>query len=208
MKFLLADDHVIVRKGIIQMLLEEFPSAEITEVTNGNEALRQARNQIWDAILLDISMPGQNGIKTLHQIRAIGIKAPILMISTHSEEQYALRLLRAGASGFLNKENVTEELLSAVHTVLSGRKYTTSALLEKLEEIPGQDDKRPAHEFLSDREMQVLRLIASGKTVFEIEQEISLSISTISAYHARILEKLSLNNNAELTRYALDNNLV
>ena len=208
MKFLVADDHAIVRKGLIQVLLEEFPSAEVTEVNNGKEALGQIRMQIWDVILLDISMPGQSGIETLKQIRANGIKAPILMISTHSEEQYADRVLRAGASGFLNKEHVTEELLTAVHRVLAGRKYITSALSEKLEETPGQDSKHAAHEFLSDREMQILQLIASGKSVSAIAKEISLSVNMIGMYRARIMEKLNLNNTSELTRYAKDNNLV
>ena len=208
MKFLIADDHAIVRKGLTQILLEEFPSAEVTEVANSNEALEEVSKQIWDVILLDISMPGRNGIETLKQIRANGIKAPILMLSMHPEEQYAVRVLKAGASGFLNKESATEELLAAVHRVLSGRKYISSSIAEKLAETLGESGDKPAHEFLSDREMQVLQLIASGKSVSEIAKEISLSVNTISTYRARILEKLSLNNNAELTRYALDNNLV
>jgi two-component system invasion response regulator UvrY len=209
MKFLIADDHALVRKGLIQMLLEEFPSVEITEVASSNEALLEVNKQIWDVILLDISMPGQNGIETLKQIRANGIKTPVLMISMHSEEQYAVRVLKAGASGFLNKESATEELLGAVHKVLSGRKYVSSSIVEKSgEPLDLENREKPAHEFLSDREMQVLQLIASGKTVSEIAEEISLSVNTISTYRARMLEKLSLHNNAELTRYALDNNLV
>jgi two-component system, NarL family, invasion response regulator UvrY len=208
MKFLIADDHAIVRKGLTHLLLEEFPSAEVTEVANSNEALDEVNKQIWDVILLDISMPGRNGIETLKQIRANGIKAPILMLSMHSEVQYAVRVLKAGASGFLNKESATEELLAAVHRVLSGRKYISASIAEKLAETLGESGDKPAHEFLSDREMQVLQFIASGKTVSEIAEEISLSVNTISTYRARILEKISLNNSAELTRYALDNNLV
>ena len=129
------------------------------------------------------------------------------MISMHSEEQYAVRALKAGASGFLNKESATEELRAAVHEVLSGRKYISSSVAEKLAGTIGKSGEKPAYEFLSDREMQVLQLLASGKTVSEIAEEISLSVNTISTYRAYILEKLSLNNNAELTRYALDNNL-
>jgi two-component system invasion response regulator UvrY len=208
MKFLIADDHAIVRKGLMQLLLEEFPSAEVIEVTNSDEALEQVRKQIWDVILLDISMPGRNGIETLKQIRANGVKAPILMLSMHPEEQYAVRVLKAGASGFLNKETATEELLTAVHKVLSGHKYISSSIAEKLAETMGEGGDKPKYEFLSDREMQVLQLIASGKAVSEIAEEISLSVNTISTYRARILEKLSLHNNAELTRYALDNKLV
>jgi len=207
MKFLIADDHAIVRKGLVQILREEFADAEITEVADSNEVLEQVRKQIWDAILLDISMPGRNGIETLKQIRANGIKTPILMLSMHPEEQYAVRVLKAGASGFLNKESATEELLVAIHKVLSGRKYITSSVAEKLAETLGEDSEKPAYQLLSDREMQVLQFIASGKTVSEIAEEISLSINTISTYRTRILEKLNLHNNAELTRYAIDNNL-
>lgn len=207
MKFLIADDHAIVRKGLAQILWEEFPSAQVTEVANSNEVLDEIRKQIWDVILLDISMPGRNGIETLKQIRSEGIKAPILMLSMHSEEQYAVRVLKAGASGFLNKESATEELLVAVHKVLSGRKYITASVAEKLAETVRGEGEKPAHQLLSDREMQVLQLIASGKTVSEIGAELSLSVNTISTYRTRLLEKLKLNNNAELTRYAIDNRL-
>lgn len=207
MKFLIADDHAIVRKGLVQMLREEFPSAQVTEVANSNEVLEQVKNQIWDVILLDISMPGRSGIETLKQIRSEGIKAPILMLSMHPEEQYAIRVLKAGASGFLNKESATEELLIAVHKVLSGRKYLTASVAEKLAETIGADSEKPAHALLSDREMQVLQHIASGETVSEIAEKLSLSVNTISTYRTRILEKLNLNNNAELTRYAMDHHL-
>jgi two-component system invasion response regulator UvrY len=205
MKFLIADDHAIVRKGLVQILHEEFPDAEVTEVANSNKVLEEVSRQTWDVILLDISMPGRNGIETLKQIRANGIKAPILMLSMHSEDQYAVRVLKAGASGFLNKESATSELLAAVRKVLSGRKYITPSVAEKLAETTIEKN---AHELLSDREMQVLQHIASGKTVSEIAEEIALSVNTISTYRTRILEKLDLNNNAELTRYALDNKLV
>lgn len=205
MKFLIADDHAIVRKGLAQILHEEFPDAEVTEVANSNKVLEEVSRQTWDVILLDISMPGRNGIETLKQIRSNGIKAPILMLSMHSEDQYAVRVLKAGASGFLNKESATSELLAAVRKVLSGRKYITPSVAEKLAETTIEKN---AHELLSDREMQVLQHIASGKTVSEIAEEIALSVNTISTYRTRILEKLDLNNNAELTRYALDNKLV
>jgi len=208
MKFLIADDHAIVRKGLVQLLSEEFPSSTIKEVSNSNEVLEAVAQQIWDVILLDISMPGRNGIETLKQIRANGIKAPLLMLSMHSEEHYALRVLKAGASGFLNKESATQELLAAVHKVLSGKKYITATVAEKLAESIGEPNDKSAHELLSDREMQVLQLLASGKTVSEVAEEISLSVNTISTYRTRILEKLQLNNNAELTRYAIDNGLV
>ncbi len=208
MKILIADDHAIVRKGLVQLLHEEFPAAQIIEVANSNEVMRELREQIWDVILLDISMPGRNGIEILKQIRTDGIKAPVLMLSMHPEEQYAIRVLKAGASGFLNKQSATKDLLAAVHRVISGRKYITSSIAEKLADTLGESSDKPAHELLSDREMQVLQCIASGKTVSEIAEEISLSVNTISTYRTRVLEKLRLNNNAELTRYAIDNNLV
>ena len=131
MKILIADDHAIVRKGLVQILQEEFPLAEITEVTNGNEALENIAKQIWDVILLDISMPGRNGIETLKQIRVNNIKTPILMLSMHSEAQYAVRVLKAGASGFMSKQSANEELLIAIRKVLSGRKYISASVAEK-----------------------------------------------------------------------------
>jgi two-component system invasion response regulator UvrY len=208
MKFLIADDHALVRKGLIQKLREEFPSAEITEVVGGNEVLEEVRNQKWDVILLDIAMRGRNGIEILKQVRANGIKTPILIISMYPEELYAVRVLKAGASGFVNKESANEELLVAVHKVLSGHKYISSSMADKLTETMGDGGGKPAYEFLSDREMQVLQLIASGKTVSEIAEEMSLSVKTISTHRSKILKKLSLNNTAELIRYSLDNGLV
>jgi two-component system, NarL family, invasion response regulator UvrY len=205
MKFLIADDHAIVRKGLVQILLEEFPFAQIKEVSNSNQILEEVNRQAWDVIMMDISMPGRNGIETLKQIRSNGIRTPVLMLSMHPEDQYAVRVLRAGASGFLNKETATDELLVAVRKVLEGRKYITPYVAEKL--ASGEFDEKPLHDMLSDREMQVLQLIASGRTVSEIAIEISLSVNTISTYRTRILEKLNLNNNAELTRYAIDHNL-
>jgi DNA-binding NarL/FixJ family response regulator len=207
MKFLIADDHAIVRKGIIQLLREEFAMSEVIEVTNGNAVLEEVRKQLWNAILLDISMPGRNGIEIVKQLRTNGIKTPILIISMYPEEQYAIRALKAGASGFLSKESANEELLVAVHKILSGQKYISSSIADKLAETLGEPGEIPSHELLSDREMQVLQLIGSGKTVSEIAEELSLSVNTISTYRTRILEKLSLHNSAELTRYALNHGL-
>lgn len=208
MKFLISDDHAIVRKGLKDLLREEFPKAEFFEAVNSQEAITLVSTCAMDVILLDISMPGRNGMETLKQMRAMGIKSPILMLSMHSEDQYAVRALRAGASGFINKESANDELLSAIHRVLNGKKYITAAVAEKLADSVGSPEQKLLHESLSDREMQVLQQIASGKTVSEIAEEISLSVNTVSTYRARILEKLSLNNSAELTRYAIDNHLV
>lgn len=208
MNFLVADDHAVVRKGLVQILREEFPGAQISEATNGNEVLQAIGTQTWDVILLDISMPGRNGMETLKQLRANGIKAPILMLSIHAEEQYAIRALKAGASGFLNKETATEELLAAVHRVLAGKKYISDALAEKLAETLADPAPKDGGDALSDREMQVLQMIAGGTTVSQIAAQLSLSVNTISTYRARLLEKLNLNNNAELTRYAFDNKII
>jgi DNA-binding NarL/FixJ family response regulator len=208
MNFLIADDHAIVRKGLVQLLREEFPSAHITEVNNGVEVYEKVREKVWDVILLDISMPGRNGVEILKQLQADGIKAPVLMLSMHSEDQYAVRVLKAGAMGFLNKETATDELVAAVRKILMGRKYITPSIAEKLVEDTASFLGKPSHELLSDREMQVLQLIGKGKTVSDIADEISLSVNTISTYRSRILEKLHLNNNAELTKYAIENNLV
>ena len=208
MKFLIVDDHAIVRKGLSQLLKEEFASAEVEEVSDSSEVYGKIKSKVWDVILLDISMPGRNGLDILKQLRSDNIKAPVLMLSMHPEDQYALRVLKAGANGFLNKETANEELIAAVHKVLAGRKYISAALAEKLADGAGGGTEKPGHELLSDREMQVLQLIASGKTVSEIAEAILLSVNTISTYRNRILEKLSLHNNAELTRYALENGLV
>lgn len=208
MKFLIADDHAIVRKGLQLLLKEAFPSAQITEASDSHEALEAVSRHVWDVILLDISMPGRNGIDTLKQLRANGVKTPILMLSVHPEDQYALRSIKAGASGFLNKETATEELLNAVHRLLAGKKYISNALAEKLAENLGDPDSKEAGDVLSDREMQVLQQIASGNTVSQIALQMSLSVNTISTYRARLLEKLHLANNAELTRFAFDHKLL
>lgn len=207
MKFLISDDHAIVRKGLKDLLHEEFPKAEIFEASNSQETINCISANTMDVILLDISMPGRNGIETLKQIRVMGVKSPVLMLSMHSEDQYAVRALKAGASGFINKESANDELLAAVHKVMHGKKYITATVAEMLAEGVANFTKESTHASLSDREMQVLQKIAEGKTVSEIASEISLSVNTVSTYRTRILEKLSLNNNAEITRYAIDNNL-
>jgi two-component system, NarL family, invasion response regulator UvrY len=204
MNILSADDHAIVRKGLVELILEEYPTATVLEVGNSNEVLDQVSKQEWAIILMDISMPGRNGLETLKLMRTNGIKTPILMLSAHPEDQYALRVLKAGASGFLNKESATDELLAAVSKVLSGKKYISANVADKLAETNIDHGNKAAHEHLSDRELQVLQQLASGKTVSEVAEHLSLSVSTISTYRARLLEKLALNNNAELTRYAID----
>ncbi len=207
MNILIADDHAIVRKGLIQILKEEFLTAEVFEANNSSEVNSNLKKKVWDIILLDISMPGRNGVEILKQLRADGIKAPILMLSMHPEEQYAVRVLKAGANGFLNKNSATDELINAVKRVLSGKKYITPSLAEKLADSIGNNDT-PGLELLSDREMQVFQLIATGKSVSEVADEIALSVNTVSTYRARILEKMGFKNNAEIIRYAVDNNMI
>jgi two-component system invasion response regulator UvrY len=208
MNVLIVDDHVVLRKGLLAILQSEYPDAKITEAGNSSEAFREIRKQPWDLILLDISMPGQSGIDILKQIRSEENKVPILMLSMHPESQYAIRALKSGASGFLNKQSATEELVNAVKRILSGRKYITPSIAESMADNLGGEGVKQSHEELSDREMQVLLLLSSGRSVSEIADEIALSTSTVSTYRMRILEKLALKNNAELTRYALDNNLI
>tara|TARA_R110002072_G_scaffold199405_2_gene357016 strand:+ start:22892 stop:23536 length:645 start_codon:yes stop_codon:yes gene_type:complete len=208
MRVLIADDHAILRKGLIEILNNSFPALEYFEASNGLEALQLSRKHNFDLILLDISMPGRNGLDTLKQLRSDGNTAKILILSVQPEDQYAIRVLKAGASGFLNKDSAPEELLNAVRIVMNGKKYISAAIAEKLAQSIGTPLDKPLYENLSDRELQVLQFIASGKTVSEIAKEISLTVNTISTYRARILEKLQLNSNAAITRYALDNNLV
>jgi two-component system invasion response regulator UvrY len=202
-KILITDDHTVVREGLKRILKEEFPEATFGEAGDGNQALEQTRSEVWDVIVLDISMAGRNGLEVLKQMRAENIKTPVLILSMHPEDQYAVRVLKAGASGYLTKDSASEELVTAIRRIISGRKYITLSLAEKLANDLEIDTDKPIHELISDREFQVLNLIASGKTVSEIAVELSLSVTTISTYRSRILEKMNMKTNAELTHYAI-----
>ena len=206
-KIAIADDHPLVINGLHHILGNCVDMEIIGSYPSGKELLLDLAVKQPDVLLLDISMPGRNGMEILKQLRAENVKAPILVLTMHQEDVYGPRVLKAGANGFLNKEMATEELVAAVHRVLAGRKYISGALAEKLAESLNDNTGKPAHETRSDREMQVLQLLASGKTVSDVANELSLSVNTISTYRNRLLEKLTLHNNAELTRYALDNNL-
>jgi DNA-binding NarL/FixJ family response regulator len=205
---LIADDHAIVRKGLIQIIRENFAQANIYEANNSSEIYAIIKNHEWDIILLDISMPGRNGIDILKQLRLEGIKAPILMLSMHSEDQYAVRVLKAGASGFVNKNSATTELIQAIQKVLSGKKYISEIVANQLLDVSNILSEKPLYQQLSDREMQVFELLAKGKSVSEIAQEMILSANTISTYRSRIFEKLGLHNNADLIKYAIDHDLI
>jgi len=207
-KILIADDHAVVRNGLTKILKEADGGICVDEAENGQEALAKALQASYEMVLMDISMPGRGGLEVLKEIKSHRPKLPVLMLSMHPEEEYAVRALRAGASGYVTKDSAAEELVGAVRKVLGGGRYVSASLAEKLAFEMEADVDRPPHEILSDREFQVMRMIASGKTVKEIAQELSLSVKTISTYRSRILEKMRLKNNAELTRYAFENRLV
>ena len=208
MNILLADDHSIVRRGLREILLEEFPDANFQEAADGQELIRKMRAEKFDVIISDVSMPGKNGLEALKVIKAESPTIPVLVLSIHPEELYAIRVLKAGASGYLTKESAPEELVKAVRMVMAGRKYITPSLAEKMASNLDNDFSKLPHELLSDRELDVLKLIAGGKTVSEIANDLSLSVNTISTYRARVLEKMNLKSTSELTFYAISNNLI
>jgi two-component system, NarL family, invasion response regulator UvrY len=208
LRILIADDHTLVRKGLRQILLEEFPSAEITETADAATLFMKVLREEWDVVITDISMPDKSGLEVLQQIRRDYPKLPVLILSAHSEEQYAIRSLKAGASGYLCKDSASEELVNAVRRILLGKKYITPSLAEKLASHLDGETNRPAHESLSDREFEVMKLLAAGKVVSEIAERLCLGVTTISTYRARILTKMDLRTNYDLTRYAMEHNLV
>ena len=208
MRILLADDHSIVRRGLKDILIEEYPEAVVEEVADGFELLKQMRNGKWDIVISDLSMPGKNGLETLKQLKTEFPQTPVLILSMYPEDLYAIRVLKAGASGYMTKESAPEELIKAVRLVLQGRKYITTTVAEKMASNLDHDYERQPHEILSDRELDVMKMIASGKTVSEIAVELSLSVNTISTYRARVLEKMNLKTNSELTYYVISNNLL
>jgi len=208
LRILIADDHPVFRKGLKQIINEVNDMAVTEELSDGLEVLGRVRAGYCDVVLLDISLPGINGIDILKQLRIEKPELPILMLTMHPEEQYAIRALKAGASGYLTKESTPEELVTAIRKVSEGGKYVSSSLAETLANELGRKEEKPPHETLSDREYQTMLLIASGKTVTQIAENLSLSIKTVSTYRSRILEKMGMKNNAELTFYAIRNGLM
>lgn len=207
-KILIADDHAIVREGLKQILLESPDLVVIAEASTGQEVLDKAVKNDLDLVVLDISMPGRGGMDILKEIKSLKPKLPVLILSMYPEEQYAVRVLKSGASGYLTKESAPVELVKAIRQISQGKKYISPSLAEKLAvDLEVSSDKLP-HETLSDREYQVMCMIASGKTLKEIADGLSLSIKTISTYRSRILEKMNMKTNAELTHYAVKNSLV
>jgi len=207
-KILIADDHPIVREGLKQILQEASDIVVADEASNGQEVLDKVWKNDYDVILLDISMPGRSGLEVLKQLKSQKPGLRVLVLTMHPEEQYAVRVLRAGASGYLTKESAPDELIKAIRKVSRGRKYVSPSLAEKLAFELEIDSEKPLHETLSDREYEVMRMIASGKRVKEIAEELFLSIKTISTYRSRILEKMKMKSSAELMHYAIQNKLV
>jgi DNA-binding NarL/FixJ family response regulator len=204
----IADDHAIVREGLKQILAEQRDIIVAGEAENGNDAVRLFRKSRCQVMLLDISMPDRNGIEVLRLVKKDKPELAVLMLSMHREDQYAIRSLKAGAAGYLTKQSAPRELVTAIRQVAAGQKYVSAALAQALASQVGGDHDTPVHETLSDREYQTLTMIASGKTVSEIANDLSLSVKTISEYRARLLVKMKLKNSAELTHYAIRNHLV
>lgn len=207
-KILIADDHSIVREGLKQIVAQSLEMAVLGEAVNGQEVLELVHKKEYDLILLDIAMPGRGGIDTLKQLRTEKPEIPVLILSMYPEDQYAVRAIKAGASGYLTKESAPEELIGAIKKVALGGKYVSADLAEKLVENLGQDNAEQDHTRLSDREYQVMIMIASGRTVKEIGDELSLSVKTISTNRTRALKKMGMKNNAEFTYYAVKKGLV
>ncbi len=207
-RVLIADDHAVVRKGLRGILAEEYPRAVFGEAHTAQEVLDYAHKQEWEIIILDISMPDRSGMDILSELKQLRPRTPILVLSMHPEEQFARRALRAGAAGYLTKDSVPEELMKAIRKVLAGGRYVSASLAETLAFDLERPADRPLHEALSGREFQVLVLLASGKTLTEIANELSLSVKTVSTYRSRVLLKMDMHNNAELIRYAVQNHLV
>jgi DNA-binding NarL/FixJ family response regulator len=208
MKILLVDDHAVVRDGIKRMFDERADSVAFGEADTAHDALKLAEDQSWDVVVLDLSLGERSGLEVLKELKRLHPRLPVLILSMHSEEQYARRAFKAGASGYVTKDCSRAELLAAIQKVGSGSKYVSVAMAEKLVTDLGRGTDGSPHELLSDREFEVLRLIASGKTVGEAAEILSLSDKTISTYRARILEKMGMKTNAELTHYAIQNKLV
>jgi two-component system invasion response regulator UvrY len=208
LRILLADDHAVVRQGVKQILAEAFAQATFGDAQNAHELLELIAQERWDIVVLDLTMPGGNGLEALKQIKHDYPQLPVLILSMYPEDQYAVRTIRAGAAGYLNKESAPEELVQAIRKVLHGGEYISASVADELVLHARHEDDQPLHKHLSDREYQVLCLIAAGKEVKEISTELALSAKTISTYRTRLLDKMNMKTNAELTYYAIQNRLV
>ena len=208
LKILIADDHAILRKGLREILARELEGAVFGEAKDAQQVFTEVQRQHWDLVILDISMPGRSGLDVLRDLKREQPQLPVLVLSMHPETQYGKRVLKAGAAGYLNKESAPEELVQAIHKLLNGGRYVSPALAEKLAfDLSLESDQFP-HERLSDRELEVLRMMASGKTVSQIAETLHLSVTTVSTYRARLLEKMNMKTTAELMHYGLSHGLV
>jgi two-component system invasion response regulator UvrY len=207
-RLLIIDDHEVVRRGLKQVFSDEFSKLKIGEAENSRAALELITTQDWDIVLLDINIPGRNGLEVLREIKRLQPRTPVLVVSAYPEEEFAIRALKLGASGYLNKGSASDEVLAAANKVMAGGKYVTAVLAEKLAATLGGDVQQSPHESLSSRELQVLQMIAKGRTIKEIAAELALSEKTIGTFRSRISKKMGLATNVELTRYALKNQLV
>ncbi len=205
---LIVDDHLIVRRGLKEIFSDEFSELEIGEAENSRAALEMITTQDWDIVLLDINLPGRNGLEVLSEIKRLRPRTPVLVVSAYPEEEFAIRSLKLGASGFLSKGSASDEMVAAARKAMAGGKYVTTLLAEKLAATLGSDIQHDPHESLSSRELQVLRMIANARTIKEIAGELALSEKTVGTYRLRIAKKLRLNSNVELTRYAMKHRLV
>ncbi|MEP6748553.1 MAG: response regulator transcription factor [Bacteroidota bacterium] len=207
-RFLIADDHAIIRYALKNILLTAFVNAHIEEVTDAEDLLKKVVEERWDVVITDISMPGRSGLEILQQIKQIYPKLPVLVLSMHPEELYAVRVIKAGGSGYLRKDTAMHELEKAVNSVLMGKKYITPSIAEQLAHSVENDLSDIPHENLSDRELEILILLASGMSLTEISEKLSLSVTTISTYRTRITKKLNLKTNADLTQYAIAHKII
>jgi len=207
LKILIADDHEVVRRGLKQIIEHAYPGCEFGEAQNSQEVMQCVWDQEWDIVLLDISMPGRGGLDVLKELRSTKPSLPALVFSMHPEDQFAVRVIKAGASGYMNKETAPEELIIAIRKITSGGQYISPSLAEKLASHVKANPDRPLHELLSDREYEVFSKIASGMALKEIASELSLSVKTISTYRSRVLEKMQLRTTAQLIHYAVQQNI-
>lgn len=208
LRILIADDHVVVRRGLRQILLDHFKDAFIEEVADAEALIAKVMSANWDVVISDINMPGRSGLDALKQIRVTLPDLPVLILSIHPEEHYAMRVLKAGASGYVSKDSASEELVLAVQKLLLGKKYFSQYVMEQLANNINADFSKLAYEYLSNREFDVMKLLASGKSVSHIAEKLSLSVTTISTYRTRIMAKTGLSSNSELTKYAIENQLL
>jgi DNA-binding NarL/FixJ family response regulator len=208
MRILIIDDHAIVRRGMASLLQEHFQSVEIGEAEDAKSGLAAVMKQPWDLAMVDINMPGRNGLELIQELKVEKPTLPVLVISSHLEKDYALRALKSGAVGYVSKQSAADVLVTAVQRVLSGRRYISPALAEQLAGALAGESAATSHEALSNRELQVLRLIALGKSIKEISADLALSAKTVATYRGRIAEKMGLSSNVELTRYAMQHGLV